>query len=413
MQVVKSAREFLSRQSHNYRMLLVRASGATFLMNLTNSYQSIYTTALGADPVTLGTLSSVSSIVNMIISLPSGWITDRYDLKKVMGVGMLFQVLMIALYALAQDWKWILVAMMVSPFTMALMFRSQNVMFASALRDEERAQGFALRQVISSTIGIFAPILAALLIDYFGGLTVQGIKPMYYIRFIGLVIVYAYVYKNLDNIPPRPRPKGEKVNFLSDIREVFSEGEGLKAWMVVSSIGSLVMGMTMSFTFLYAAEIKGADTLTLGLLSTASTLASIVFAIPMSRLADTRGRKYAFLLTRPARFLFFLILVFAPHPSWLILAWACRGISMAGSSYQTWMLELVPPEKRGRWLGVTNTINSLVRIPAPIIGGMLYESVNPGLIFLIPVILEAVIRLPIIFFKIPETLKKRSIALND
>ncbi|NQT08085.1 MFS transporter [Candidatus Bathyarchaeota archaeon] len=203
------------------------------------------------------------------------------------------------------------------------------------------------------------------------------------------------------------------MNFLSDIREVFSEGEGLKAWMVVSSIGSLVMGMTMSFTFLYAAEIKGADTLTLGLLSTASTLASIVFAIPMSRLADTRGRKYAFLLTRPARFLFFLILVFAPHPSWLILAWACRGISRGGSSYQTWMLELVPPEKRGRWLGVTNTVNSLVRIPAPIIGGMLYESVNPGLMFLIPVVLEAVIRLPIILLKVPETLKKRSVELND
>ena len=413
MQVVKSAREFLSRQSHNYRMLLVRASGATFLMNLTNSYQSIYTTALGADPVTLGALSSVSSIVNMIISLPSGWITDRYDLKKVMGAGMAFQVLMIALYALAQDWKWILVAMMVSPFTMALMFRSQNVMFARALKDVERAQGFALRQVIASTIGIVAPIPAALLIDYFGGLTVQGIRPMYYIRFIGLAIIYGYIYLKLDNVPPMPRPKGKKISFFQDIREVFSEGEGLKAFLVVSSLGSLIMGMTMSFVFLYAAEVKGADTLTLGLLSTASTLASIIFAIPISRIADTRGRKLAFLLTRPARFLFFLILVFAPHPSWLILAWACRGISRGGSSYQTWMLELVPPEKRGRWLGVTNTVNSLVRIPAPIIGGMLYESVNPGLIFLIPIVLEVIIRLPIVFLKVPETLKKRSVALND
>jgi sugar phosphate permease len=86
---------------------------------------------------------------------------------------------------------------------------------------------------------------------------------------------------------------------------------------------------------------------------------------------------------------------------------------MAGSAYQTWMLELVPPEKRGRWLGVTNTINSLVRIPAPIIGGMIYQSVNPGLIFLIPVILEAVIRLPIVYFKIPETLKKNSVVVDD
>jgi MFS family permease len=413
LQVLQRSREFLRRQNHNYRMLLVRASGATFLMNLTNSYQSIYTTALGADPVTLGTMSSVSSAINMVISLPSGWISDRYDLKKVMGIGMAFQVLMIALYAVAQDWRWILVAMMVSPFTMALMMRSQNVMFSRALKDEERAQGFALRQVIASTIGIVAPIPAALLIDYFGGLTVQGIRPMYYIRFIGLAIVYGYVYMKLDSVPPAPRPKGEKVNFLRDIREVFSEGEGLKAFLVVSALGSFIMGMTMSFIFLYAAEVKGADTLTLGLLSTASTLSSIIFAIPMSRLADSRGRKLAFLLTRPARFLFFLILVFAPHPSWLILAWACRGISMAGSSYQTWMLELVPSEKRGRWLGVTNTVNSLVRIPAPIIGGMLYEGVNPGLIFLISVILEALIRLPIVHFKIPETLKKNSVVLDD
>ena len=413
MQVVQSAREFLRRQNHNYRMLLVRASGATFLMNLTSSYQSIYTTALGADPVTLGTMSSVGSAINMIISLPSGWISDRYDLKKVMGIGMAFQVLMIALYALAQDWRWILLAMMVSPFSMALMMRSQNVMFSKALRDEERAQGFALRMVIASTIGIVAPIPAALLIDHFGGLTVQGIRPMYWIRFIGLALIYGFVYMKLDSVPPAPRPKGEKVNFLRDIREVFSEGEGLKAFLVVSAIGSLVMGMTMSFIFLYAAEIKGADTLTLGLLSTAQTLSSIVFAIPMSRLADTRGRKLAFLLNRPARFLFFLILVYAPHPSWLILAWACRGISMSGSSYQTWMLELVPAEKRGRWLGVTNTINSLVRIPAPIIGGMLYEGANPGLIFLIPVILEAAIRLPIVYFKIPETLKKNSVSLDE
>jgi len=44
---------------------------------------------------------------------------------------------------------------------------------------------------------------------------------------------------------------------------------------------------------------------------------------------------------------------------------------------------------------------------------MLYESVNPGLMFLIPVVLEAVIRLPIILLKVPETLKKRSVELND
>ena len=36
-------RDFLERQSHNYRMILIRSAGANFLMNLTINYNSIYT----------------------------------------------------------------------------------------------------------------------------------------------------------------------------------------------------------------------------------------------------------------------------------------------------------------------------------------------------------------------------------
>jgi MFS family permease len=412
-QAVQGIRDFLKKQTHNYRMLLIRTSGANFLTSLTNSYTSIYTTGLGADPVTLGALSSVSSAINMLISMPAGWISDRYDLKKVMGIGMAFQVLMIALYAFAQDWKWILVAMMVNPFTMALLFRSQNLIFMRSLRHEDRAKGLSLRMAIASTLGLVAPIPAAMLVDYFGGLTIQGIRPLFYIRFIGMIFVYGYVYMKLEPVPPMPRPPGEKSSFVQDFRDVFKEGKGLKAWLVVSGLGSLIMGMMMSFIYLYAVEIKGAGAWHLGLMTTVETLSFIVFSMPMSRLADTKGRKLAFVLTRPGRLLWMLLLVFAPSPSWLILAWFFRGMSMAGSSYQTWMLELVPTEKRGRWMGITNTVNSLIRIPAPIIGGIIYQSINPGLIFLIPFLLELVVRLPILYFKVPETLRKTSETLTD
>ena len=413
MQAVQGIRDFLKKQTHNYRMLLIRTSGANFLMSLTNSYTSIYTTGLGADPVTLGALSSVSSAINMLISMPSGWISDRYDLKKVMGIGMAFQVLMIALYAFAQDWKWILVAMMVNPFTMALLFRSQNLIFMRSLKHEDRAKGLSLRMAIASTLGLVAPIPAAILVDYLGGLTVQGIRPLFYIRFIGMALVYGYVYLKLDPVPPIPQPPGEKTSFVQDFREVFKEGKGLKAWLVVSGLGALIMGMMRDFVYLYAKEIKGAGAWHLGLMVTVETLSVIFMSMPMSRLADTRGRKVAFILTRPSRLLWMLLLVFAPDPNWLILAWFFRGMGMAGSSYQTWMLELVPTEKRGRWMGITNTVNSLIRIPAPIIGGIIYQSVNPELIFLIPFFLSLLVRIPVIYFKVPETLRKTSETLSD
>jgi len=76
------------------------------------------------------------------------------------------------------------------------------------------------------------------------------------------------------------------------------------------------------------------------------------------------------------------------------------------------MLELVPAEKRGRWLGITSTMASIIRIPAPIIGGIIYQSVNPGLLFLIPFLLELLVRVPICYLKVPETLKKESVVLT-
>lgn len=381
------------------------------MMNLTRSYTSIYTTALGADPVVLGSLNSISSAINMLISMPSGWASDKYDLKKVMGVGMLIQILMIAFYAFAKDWTWILFAMILNPFTMALMFRPQSIMMSKALKDKDRARGFSLRQVISSSVGIIAPIPAALIIDYFGGLTVEGIRPLFYLRLVGLVLIYGYVYLKLDNVPPIQR-EVDGTSFLKDYKDVFSGGKGLRAWMTVSCIGSFIMGLVEAFAYLYAAEVKGADAITLGLLSTSATLVAIIFSIPISRFADSRGRKLAFLLTRPARVLWFIVLILAPNPFWLILAWAFRGMSMSGNAYQTWMLELVPPNKRGRWLGITNTFNSIVRIPAPIIGGIIFRDINPSFIFVIAIILEVFLRIPLSYYKVPETLEKPVLNLN-
>jgi MFS family permease len=398
---LRGLRGFVKRQSHNYRMILVRSAGAYFMMNLTGNYFSIFTTGLGADSVTLGGIRSVSSAVNTLISLPSGWISDNYNLKKVMGAGMAIQVIMVALLALARNWTWVLVSMVLEPFTMALMFRSQTVMMSNALQDGDRATGFGLRQIVGQLVGITAPIPAALLVGYFGGLNVEGIRPLFIMRTVGLAFLYAYVYTRLDDVPPQPRP--EKSSVLQDFRDVLEGGEGLKTWIAVSCLGSMVWGMMEPFTFLYAVEVKGADALTLGIMTTVSTLAFIVLSLPVNQVADTRGRKFAIFMIRPALYIWMIMVVLAPSPSWLIVAWIFRGIGMSSTAYDTIALELVPPSQRGRWLGITNAVSSIARIPAPLIGGLLFQGGTSYLIFLIPLLLDLGLRMPLLAWKIPET----------
>ena len=403
---LKGGRDFLARQSHNYRMMIIRSGGGMFLFNLTGQYSSIFTKALGADNMTIAWLSSVSSFISMIISMPVGYITDNYNLKKVMGAGLFLNIAMIGMYAFAQDWRWIFVAMVINPFTMALMFRSQQIIITNELDSAERARGMGVRMQIAMVMGLISPIPAAYLVNRWGGLTVEGIRPLYYIRFVGMIIVYSYVYIKLTDVMPRPRAK-KSTGFINDFREVLDEGgRKLKVMMVVGALGALVWSTLQSFTYLYAAEIKGADALILGLLPTVETIASVIFAGPMNNLADTKGRKYAFLVVRPALWMFFVLVILAPNQYWLLLAWVLRGIGMSTSAYNTLFLEMVPAEQRGRWMGLSNTFSALTRIGAPLLGGLMYDSKWPWMLFVIPLVVDMLIRIPIFHFLVPETLQK-------
>jgi len=402
---VRGVRDFLSRQNHNYWMMVVRSGGAMFLFNLTGNYSSIYTKALGADNIMIGYLSSVSSFISMIISMPVGWVTDNYNLKKVMGAGMFLHILMIGLYAFAQDWRWILLAMVVNPFTMSLMFRSQQVIIVNGLKPEDRASGMGFRMIIAQILGLLSPIPAALLVDRFGGLNVDGIRPLFIMRLAGMICVYGYVYLKLTDVLPQSR-KNSEGGFLGDMAEVMKGGGKLKAMIVVGALGALVWSTMENFVFLYAAEVKGADELVLGLMTTVSTMAAIIFSVPMNRLADTKGRKFAFTSVRPALWLSFAIVVLADNPYWLLPAWFLRGLALSSSAYETLMMELVPPEQRGRWLGISNTFSALVRVGAPILGGYLYDSSYPALIFVIPLVVDMFFRIPILHFMVPETLEQ-------
>ena len=74
---------FVRRQSRNFKAMLVRRPLHGVATNLSGQYNSIYATALGANPVQLGSLRSAGSAIGAIISLPVGWLIDTHSLKKV------------------------------------------------------------------------------------------------------------------------------------------------------------------------------------------------------------------------------------------------------------------------------------------------------------------------------------------
>jgi MFS family permease len=80
------------------------------------------------------------------------------------------------------------------------------------------------------------------------------------------------------------------------------------------------------------------------------------------------------------------------------------GFRMLGYfAYGSMTPELVPRDCLGRWRGLIGLFTGLASIPAPIIGGYIWEHLGPEWVFIIPTLIDLLILMPILH-SVPETL---------
>jgi MFS family permease len=403
---IKRAIGFVSRQKRNYRVAITRSAASSFLAGLTTQYSSIYTVALGADSVTLGTINSIGSGISALISTPVGWLADRYGIKPfyLLGIGLLAGGTLI--YALAPTWEVIIAAVILFSISMRLTGTGCSVICADSVENEDRATAQNLCVTFSSIASLIAPLIAAHLVTLYGGLNAQGIRPLYYLRFAGYGLVLVFVAVQLRE-PRRIRraEAGADPGFISEFRQLFEGGGPLWRWVIVASLTGLPMAMTSPFLQLFAHQVKGADQYLLGIMTTAAVLVRLVFGIPLGRLADKIGRKKVVFLLTPLWYASSLLLVFSFSSATLILAGALQtfyAISSGATSAMT--MELVPVERMGKWSGVLGLFRGLVTIPAPLIGGLIWRELGPMYVFLVPLAVDLLLRIPLLT-TIPETLR--------
>jgi len=144
--------------------------------------------------------------------------------------------------------------------------------------------------------------------------------------------------------------------------------------------------------------------LILGAMVTGSALASIIFAIPLGRLADRVGRKRVLYVTIPLFWLSNLMLILAPSPSLLVIAGILQGFYFIGGPIGGAIeREMVPPEQMGRWIGITRFFKMVTSAVLALFAGIIWDKIGPQYIFIFFVGIDLLIRLPLLI-SIPETL---------
>jgi len=402
---IRKLKEFIGRQKRNYRIAVTRSAGSGFLANLTAQYDSIYAVALGANSVELGTISSIGNGIAALISTPVGWLVDRHGIKRfyLLGMGLLAGGALV--YALAPSWQAIIAATILLSISMRLIGTGCSVLCADSVQNEDRVTAQNICVTFASLLSMIAPLVAASLITTFGGLNTEGIRPLYYIRFAGYILIFFFVAAQLREPKAMDTAEaGANPGFVGDFKRLFEGGGPLRRWLVVASLTWFPMAMTTPFLQLFAHQAKGADQYLLGVMATATVLTRVLFGIPLGRLADRIGRKKVIYLLTPLWYASYLLLVFSFNSVTLILAGALQTFYFISSGVTGAMtLELVPVEQMGKWSGLLGLVRGLVTIPAPILGGLIWEKLGPAYVFLIPLVVDLLLKIPLLT-TIPETL---------
>ena len=403
---VRELGELWARQKRNWRTVVTRQIFNRFFNELTLQYANIYITLLGASPVQLGAVNSGWGIAQSLISLPLGMIRDRFNIRKIylFGVGMLIFVPL--LYAIAPSWQLIAIAILLSG--LGMMVGSCVLICDLSLPPRDRATGKALCEGTGALPTILAPTMAAVLITLFGGISLGSIRNLYWLQFAARALLFVFVYRKLTDIV-RPNNAPKKFDFIKEFGEVFKRGTAVKRWLLFQSTNMFTMTMLATFRYPYIYEVKGASQFIIGGIATAMLITEALFSTVIGRFADKVGRKKAFYILIPFFSVANIALIWAPTPQWLLFAGFLMGFRMiAAFSYGSMTPELVPPDCMGRWRGLIGFCTGIACIPAPIIGGLIWENLGPEWVFIVITAMDLLIRTPLLYM-VPETLNYREI----
>ena len=338
-----------------------------------------------------------------IFSVFTGWTSDRGDKKAIFLLGTAVYVLVPMAYILSPSWNWLAVAFILFGVSEGIIQPAWQAMYANSVNDGSRGTVYGLANLFVMSPILFAGLIGGTIVSVFGGMDADGIRPLYYLQIVLTLTILAFIWRYLTPL----RRQGQLVPFsfsqiIADYRDVLTI-DGARSWVLMKSLGSITVGLVGPFWMIYASLVWGASVMTIALMVTVRTLTKIVLSPLTGRLTDEYGRKKLIIGGRLMMYLSTVIFLWGGGGWLLLLAWVLMGINDATSvAWQAKEVELVGSKQRARMTALSMGAFNLLAVPASLLGGYLWDHVGYLAPFIFMIVIDGLMRMPIIIKYIPE-----------
>lgn len=350
--------------------------------------EALYLQDLGASIGQIGLFYTLSRIIPLLLQILGGWVSDSLGRLRAIAIGSVVGIFMYIPLILATTWEWALLASAFGAVTHALIGPSFDAFIADHSAPENRARLFGITQTLFGVVGVIGPLLGGYLVemmDFKKMLVIAAI--LYLIATVIRVSMAREAAKGQEANPTRLTINSLKGNLGAMIGLILAGG--LFTWILITDgVRDIFFNMSFSFLSVYMQDIAGLSISQIGLMSSIFGVAMMAVMIPAGWLADRAGERTNIAIS----FLFMsfsigMIATLPPgSPAWVYGAgWVIAGIGvgLATPAYQSLISKAVPQRLRGVAYGLLSTSLGLVSLPAPMIGGYLWENISPQFPFML------------------------------
>lgn len=367
------------KKEHNF---FTGLSKTTFLLAFTSFFGDIstemlypilpifLTQVLFAPAEIVGLVEGIAEAMQNIVQGFSGRLADKIrDNKKVALFGYGVAALAKPLMGLAINWEQLLFGRALDRLASGTRSAPRDALIASSADEQYRGRAFGLEGIGDNLGAVVGPLLAVL---FLYALHIQ-LRLIFYIAFIPGLIAFLLVLavKQKANTETGPIPPFRLTHLSADY------------WKYIFAIALAGIGNSSNAFLILRAKNIGIPIETTIFIYAVFNLVAALSSYPAGNLSDKLGRRNILALS----FCIFAVtyLGFATSSNILIIALlfilygAYQGIFRAvGKAMAT---DLIPSDLRSTGIGIYSTVIGLTSLIASIVGGFLWDKINPSATF--------------------------------
>lgn len=366
-----------------------------FLFSLTgslvNPFFAKYARDLGATDYDVALMRSLGSLALALSLLPGGFLTDYVGRVKVILLGTALVAVSQYLYAVAPDWRFLLV---VHVFDMASHFYQPalTAIVMDSLKRGEEFKGFLGLGVVTAIPGLFMPVVGGVLYDAIG---VSGLRLGFVFQGTVAVVVFILRLKALrETFTPKDKDLGRLILELAGYRGVLYRVA--KVYVFTALLWQIAMGVPGTYGSLYALEVLNISKPVWGIVSSVSTLGTILASLVLLKRVNRYTRatiSSALVVTvcTGGMALLYYINSQLVRVGVLIALSLASGIAsqVLSSSLSSILTRILPTEVRGRAVGIQRLLENVGVSIASMVAATLYVTLGRAEAFIVSSVLGA------------------------